>query len=75
MCDFDDGFDGFEDDGFMDDDITSDQDEAIDEAEETDTDDCSGPGWEEIAFLGAMSEEIAEEKQRRERIRQYKCLW
>ena len=62
-----------EDDGFMDDepfdDITSDQNETIDEAMETDADDCSGPGWEEIAFLGAMSEEIAEEKQRRERIR------
>jgi len=38
MCDFDDGLDDFEDDGFMDDepfdDITSDQDEAINEAEE-----------------------------------------
>ena len=69
MCDFDDEFDDFEDDGFMDDEpfdnITSDQDEAMGEAEETDTDDYSGPGWQTIAFLGAWSEE----KQRRERIR------
>ena len=71
MCDFDDEFDDFEDDGFDEpfDDIAPDQDEAMGEAEETDTDDCSGPGWQTIAFLGAWSEENAEEKQRRERIR------
>ena len=41
-------------------------DEKVDDAK---SDDYCGPDWKDIAFLGAMSEEIAEEKKERERIR------
>lgn len=36
---------------------------------DAETDDYEGPGWQEIALLGAMADEIAEEKRRRDRIR------
>ena len=70
MCDFDDDFgDGFTDEEPFEDELNNSDgldDEKVDEAP---TDDQCGPDWEDIAFLGAMSEEIAEEKRKRERIR------
>ncbi len=70
---FEDDFsDDFGDNGFMDepsdDGLPGDeplQDEAPDEAE---SDEPCVPDWEDIAFLGAMSEEIAEEKRKRRQI-------
>jgi len=38
------------------------------EIEEAELCECDGLGWEEIAFLGAMSEQIAEDKRERLRI-------
>jgi len=46
--------------------ISDDMDNEIDE---TGSDDCAGLGWEEVAFLGAMSEQIADEKEERRRLR------
>ena len=68
MVDFDDDLDDFEDDGFLDEGTVEDglDDEIGDEAQ---SDVHCGPDWKDIAFLGAMSEEIAEEKKERERIR------
>ena len=69
--DFDDDFgDDFCDDGFMDEEPFEDslldeeycQDEP-DEAPMTDT--AGGLDWQDIAFLGALSEEITEERKRR----------
>ena len=72
MSDFDDsGDDGddFGEDGFMgeepfDDDLSG-EDPFQDEPDGPIPDGPGGLGWEEVAFLGAMSEEIAEERKRR----------
>ena len=83
MCDFDDFGEDFEDDGFMDegpfephyDDHDDPNDDIIGEADSDGpaeapmTDISNGLDWEDIAFLGGMSEEIAEEKRRRDKIR------
>ena len=61
------------DDGFMDEepfeDSLPDEDHFQDDAHEAPLTDVSGGlDWEDIAFLGAMSEEIAEERKRRAEI-------
>ena len=72
--DFDDDFgDDFCDDGFMDEepfeDSLQDEDQFQDDAHEAPlTDTAGGLDWEDIAFLGAISEEIAEERKRRAQI-------
>ncbi len=66
MCDFD---GDFSDDGFMDEepmDVGNLQDESTDDAE---SDDYYGPDVRDWMIIGPMSEEIAEEKRRKERIR------
>lgn len=67
MCD-DDFSDDFEDDGFMDNEPLDDplQDETPDEGK---SDDYYGPDVRDWMIIGPMSEEIAEEKRRQERIR------
>ena len=74
MSDFDDFDDSFEDDGFMDDepfdDGLPDEDHYQEEPDEAPMTDISGGlDWEDIAFLGALSEELAEEKRRQEQLR------
>lgn len=79
MCDFDDDFgDGFENGGFMDEDSFEEpfedsvgglDDPGDDKSDEVQTDEPCGPDWEDIAFFGSMSESIAEEKRRRDKIR------
>ena len=75
MCDFDDDFgDGFEDDGFedgepFDDDLAGEEHYQDDAHEAPLTDISGGLDWQDIALLGALSEELAEEKRRREQIR------
>ena len=79
MCDFDDDFgDGFEDGGFMDEDSFEEPfedtvgglgDPDDDNSDEVQSDEPCGPGWEDIAYLGSLSESIAEEKRRRDKIR------
>lgn len=57
----------FADDGF--DSSDRDQDEPDDDVDvDVETDEYEGPGWQEIAISGAMADEIAEEKRRRDRI-------
>lgn len=69
MSDFDDFGDDFGDDGFMDEEPFEDslagEDPFQEEPEGPVPDGPGGFGWEEVAFLGAMSEEIAEERKRR----------
>ena len=56
MCDFED----FDHDGDPFEDDLLEQEEAIDsEGIENDKEDYVGPGWQEIAVFGALSEEIA----------------
>ena len=79
MGDFDDDFGGdFEDDGFMDEDSFEEpfEDSAgdLDGPDDDNSDDAQpdehyGPDWEDWMIIGPMSEEIAEEKRRREKIR------
>jgi len=75
MCDdfedFDyDGDDNFQDDAPFEDDLLE-QDEPMDsEGIETDKEDYVGPGWQEIAVFGALSEAIADEKRNRKSTRQ-----
>ncbi len=81
MCNFDDDFGGdFEDDGFMfmdeesfqepfDDSVGGLDDPDDDNSDEVQPDEHCGPDWEDIAFFGGMSESIAEEKRRRDKIR------
>ena len=73
MSDFDDLDDSFEDDGFMDDepfdDGLSDEDHFHEEPDEAPMTDISGGlDWEDIAYLSALSEELAEEKERQAQI-------
>ena len=76
MCDdfqedFDyDGDDAFQDDAPFEDDLLE-QDEPMDsEGIDSDKEDYSGLEWQEIAVFGALSEEIADEKRKREITRQ-----
>ncbi len=77
MCDdyFEDDFsDEFDDGDFMDNEpcdegIPGDEPLQDDNLIEAQSDEPCGPDWEDIAFLGAMSEEIAEERRRRRQIK------
>ena len=72
MCDFEDGFedDGFMDDGAFDDGLSGEDDPfQNDGPDEAEPDEPCGPDWQDIAFLGALSEELAEERRRREQLR------
>jgi hypothetical protein len=75
MCgDFFDEYDDFDDSDFMDENYPydlpdADEDPLHDELnEEAESIDRVGLDWEEIAFLGAMSEGIAEERQKRRQL-------
>ena len=60
--DYDDfGDEGFNDDGFIENDPFDEPDDVDDPVNETDND-GGGLGWKEVAFLGVMSEQIADEK-------------
>ena len=76
MCDFDDDFsDGFEDDGFSDNESFDESLPGGDDPMQDDTpieaqpDEPCGPDWEDIALFGSMSESIAEEKRKRDKIK------
>ncbi|MCF8050330.1 MAG: hypothetical protein K9L59_03770 [Desulfobacterales bacterium] len=62
MCDdFYDDFDDFDDEGPMDEEPFEDDPEPLDDPVES-CSDSTGPGWEHIAFFGAMSETLNEER-------------
>ena len=63
MCDdfFDDDFDDFEDDGPMDEVPLDEEPAPLDDPVES-WSESSGPDWEDIAFFGAMSETLDEER-------------
>ena len=62
----DEDFDG--DDGFIDDDFDDDEADG-DTTTETDDGPWDGPDWQDWMIIGPLSEDIAEEKREKERIR------
>ena len=70
MCDFDDDFrDGFEDGEPFEDGLTGEEHYQDEDHEAQLTNISGGLDWQDIALLGALSEELAQEKRRREQIR------
>ena len=72
MDDFEDDFDGGDD--FTDEvpeEEYPDEEPVEPEMEDAELCECDGLGWEEIAFLGAMSEQIADDERERLRIERY----
>jgi len=65
MDDFEDGFDGGDD---FTDEAPADEEPVEIEIEATELNGCDALSWEDIAFFGALSEQIADEEKERLRI-------